>query len=530
MTYNIRDYGAKGDGVTLDSPAVQLCADLCKEQGGGTIVFPAGQYLCASMRLYSNTRVVLDAGATILISDREADYVGLRGKYDEVYERDANKLIGDHFTDMVDENASFHCGHRLYLQCFRNRTDNLFFIKDAQNVTIEGPGIMDGRQMNFFHDDEYGQNLAAPRWSRLPDDLTFFLPRVFRPHMIVIMDAKNVRLSGFQMLKTALFSVRVLDSFDVFIDHLFIKGDFRCINSDGINIAGSQNVFVDSCSIQNGDDCIAISDAEIQPRKYNTENIIVSNCTFATTHNMARIFCGIDLGPAKSVGIHYPDNAEEIGKTQAVRNIQINNCILLGGATIANIHATHGSIENVRISNITSNHTYQAPSVIMASVGEGTVVRNVRMSGIHAHGHSCMGILGLGGGLIEDIGISDSQFEMDPMTSLFGMGFPDNMCDYILLEYGSFNIHMRHAKKVRFSNVEVKWGKDDLDDLMELKNHDAVLADYYKPLWRPDMDPNYNWPAIYGYDCEDVKLSDMQICAHGEGPATVFENCRNIEE
>ena len=254
MTYNIRDFGAAGDGTTLDSPCIQAAADLCKENGGGTVYIPAGRYLCASIRLYDNTCVHIDAGATILICGDEAEYGKLRGKYDEYFTRDAGELIGNKFTDISDENFTFGNSQRLYLHCFRNKTDNLFIAKDAKNVTIEGAGTIDGQQMLFFHHEDFGEDHSLPRWIRRPDDISFFLPRVFRPHPIVIMGCQNVNITGIKILRSSLFSIRILDSNDVHVNHIYMNGDLRCGNTDGVNIAGSRNVFVDSCNITCGDD------------------------------------------------------------------------------------------------------------------------------------------------------------------------------------------------------------------------------------------------------------------------------------
>ncbi len=64
--YNVRAFGAVGDGQTLDSPAINKAIDACAAAGGGTVLFPAGTYLCGSIHLKSNIHLLIDAGATIL--------------------------------------------------------------------------------------------------------------------------------------------------------------------------------------------------------------------------------------------------------------------------------------------------------------------------------------------------------------------------------------------------------------------------------------------------------------------------------
>ena len=69
--FNVRDLGAKGDGRTLDSDAINAAIEAAAEAGGGTVYLPAGEYLCFSIRLKSNIRLFIDAGATIVAASPE---------------------------------------------------------------------------------------------------------------------------------------------------------------------------------------------------------------------------------------------------------------------------------------------------------------------------------------------------------------------------------------------------------------------------------------------------------------------------
>ena len=75
-SFDVREYGAKGDGKTLDSPAINAAIEACAAKGGGTVTLPAGNYLSGSIHLKSNIELHLDAGATIIATDQ-------RGAYDE---------------------------------------------------------------------------------------------------------------------------------------------------------------------------------------------------------------------------------------------------------------------------------------------------------------------------------------------------------------------------------------------------------------------------------------------------------------
>src|SRR3954468_6506076 len=71
--YNVRAYGAKGDGITIDSPAINAAIEAAAASGGGTVHFPAGNYLSFSIRMKSHIALYLDAGATIVAATPPAD-------------------------------------------------------------------------------------------------------------------------------------------------------------------------------------------------------------------------------------------------------------------------------------------------------------------------------------------------------------------------------------------------------------------------------------------------------------------------
>ena len=73
-TLNVKNFGAKGDGKTLDSPAINATIEACVSKGGGTVTVPAGNYLCGSIHLKSNIELHLDAGATITATDQKGAY------------------------------------------------------------------------------------------------------------------------------------------------------------------------------------------------------------------------------------------------------------------------------------------------------------------------------------------------------------------------------------------------------------------------------------------------------------------------
>ena len=120
VAFDVRKYGAKGDGKALDSPAINKAIDAAAAAGGGTVLFPAGTYRSFSIRLKSNVALYLDQGATILAADpRDGD-----GKYDLPE------------PNQWDQYQDFGHSH------WRN---SLIWGENLENISILGPGRIWGK-------------------------------------------------------------------------------------------------------------------------------------------------------------------------------------------------------------------------------------------------------------------------------------------------------------------------------------------------------------------------------------------------
>ena len=129
--YSVRAFGAKGDGQTLDTDAVNSAIAAASDAGGGTVRFSAGTYLCYSIHLKSNTTIYLDQGAMVLAAGTDK-----AGQYDP-----PEPFAWDHYMDF---------GHSHW-------HNSLFWGEDLSNVAIEGPGLIWGRGLS------HGANLHPER-------------------------------------------------------------------------------------------------------------------------------------------------------------------------------------------------------------------------------------------------------------------------------------------------------------------------------------------------------------------------------
>ena len=276
--YNIRDFGAKGDGKALDTAAVQAAIDACTRDGGGTVLVPAGIFQIGTTELKSNVTLHIAAGATLLGSADGKQYHAV----------DAIPLRGD--TTLVDGNWA------------------LLFAVHAKNVTIEGPGTIDG-QGNQFHSPVRGQTPPSG------------IGGSKRPYHVLAYQCEGLTIRNLDLLDCAYHSIRVIQSKRVHMDTLYIHNRVNG-NNDGFHFISAQFVTISNCIVMSQDDACALFGS--------CQNVTVTNSYFSTRWSVFR-FGGGD-----------------------VRNITVSNCILhqVYGCPIKFQGNPGSTYENLSFSNI----------------------------------------------------------------------------------------------------------------------------------------------------------------------------------
>jgi polygalacturonase len=242
-TFNVRDFGATGDGHTKDTAALQKALDACATGGGGTVFVPPGAYLTGSIVLGANTTLRLGARANLVGSADIDDYPVVRVRWE----------------------GEFRPGHRALLSA-----------EKADHVAIEGPGAIFGPPLSL-------SQLRDPRG----------------PALIELADANHVLLQGFSTQYQRLWSLHLLLCRDLTIRNLIVRSLEP--NGDGIDIDSCQDVLIEHCDINTGDDAISLKSGrglEAVRLGRPTENVVIRDCTLASS-----IFAGIGFGSEMSGGI-----------------------------------------------------------------------------------------------------------------------------------------------------------------------------------------------------------------------------------
>jgi polygalacturonase len=239
--YNIRKYGAKGDGAALDTAALQAAIDACHQDGGGTVLVPAGTFQIGTVELKSNVTLHIAAAGKLLGSADGKQYHAV----------DAIPLTGD--STLNDGNWA------------------LLFGVNATNVTIEGAGTIDGQGAKFH---------SAVRGTPPPSGLGGNR----RPYHLLFYRCDRLTVRDIALVDCAYHSIRVIQSKHVHMNGLYIHNRVNG-NNDGFHFISAEYVTVDNCTILSQDDACAMFGS--------CKFITVTNSVFSTRWSVFRFGGGV---------------------------------------------------------------------------------------------------------------------------------------------------------------------------------------------------------------------------------------------
>lgn len=394
--YNVRDYGAKGDGVALDSPAINATIEAAAAAGGGTVVLPAGTYLSFSVRLKSHLTLQFESGAVLRAAVPREGF----GAYDPPEPND--------------------WGDRLHYQDFGHSHwhNSLLWGEGLENVTITGPGLIDGtgalvRNAGYGNARGAGPNGTAPAGTpaAAPAPPGPGNPVGLGNKAIGLKNCRNVTLRDFAVLNGGHFALLATG-----VDHLTIDNVKVDSNRDGFDIDACRNVRVSNCSVNTPhDDAIVLKSSFGLGVARDCENITITNC----------LVSGFDVGSLldgtfRRTLERAPDRDGPTGRIKfgtesngGFRNITISNIVFDRSRGLALETVDGGVIEDVVISNLAMRDVSNSPIFIRlgnrARGPAGTrvgAVRRVRISGVSiesADGRFPILLAGLPGHPVEDV-------------------------------------------------------------------------------------------------------------------------------
>lgn len=357
---SVREFGATGDGKTMDTAALQKAINTAASRGGGLVFVPAGTYLTAPIFLKSFVTLYLDSGATLLGSRNWDDYPTVEGRWEGL---------------MVKHRAG------------------LISAVDAEHVAVIGRGVVDGQgevwwsaiwkrkaeEKQAKSPSAKPKNASKPKPAKVkaadaktsttkkvataparkpavekkaaPKAEVFDFPR---PRLLNFINCKNVLVQGITLQNSPAWTVHPAFCENVVVDGITINNPANSPNTDGINPDSCVNVRIANCLLNCGDDCITLkSGKDEEGRRIGrpTENVTISNCVMLRGHG------GVVIGSEMSGG---------------VRDVTVTGCVFRGtdtGIRIKSARGRGGVVENITVSNIAMHGIAREAIVLMTSYG-----------------------------------------------------------------------------------------------------------------------------------------------------------------
>ncbi|HYX42635.1 MAG TPA: glycosyl hydrolase family 28 protein, partial [Pyrinomonadaceae bacterium] len=239
----LTDFGAVGDGKTLNTDAFRKAIAACRQAGGGEVVVPAGTFVTGPFALTDNMALVLAQGATIRASENFKDY-------DSTNERDGGAKSRASMLPLI---GGWH----------------------LTNVAIRGAGTIDGAGAPWW------QRFRAERAAGAPQEgqtrAAGQLVEHPRPKLILLVGCNRVLIQGVTLKDSPQFHLVPNGCHDVTIEDVEISAPANSPNTDGIDPTGSRNVLIRHCTIDVGDDNVSFKS---NPKEEPLENVLVTDCTF----------------------------------------------------------------------------------------------------------------------------------------------------------------------------------------------------------------------------------------------------------
>jgi polygalacturonase len=475
-SYNVRTFGATGDGKTVDTPAINKAIAAIAGAGGGTLVFPGGTYLCFTIRLRSNVELYLSRGCVIQAADspRRNEATGYNGgTYDAAEPNDPWTPYQDY-------------GHNHW----RN---SLFYAENEHDFSVIGPGLIFGKGLSHGSMDNRGGYQPFRAEQAGVGNKTFGLK-----------NCHNVLLRDFSVLKGGHFAVLATGVDTLTIDNLLIDTD-----RDGLDIDCCRNVRVSNCTVNSPwDDAICPKSSYALGERRATENVTIADNYVCGCFELGSVVAGTWKRMPEDAPVIFEGRIKcGTESNGGFQNITITGNVIEGCKGIALETSDGAYLEDIAITGNTMRDCIDAPLFLRLNrrnrnpkeTQRAGRLRRILISNLVSYNSAASTasmFAGLPENMIEDVKLSNCYFAHEglpkrmrvgfgetfkPMPDWRGISVPEREDAYPeLLPMGPTPCHgffIRHVRNLEMSHVEVAPANKDPRPAFWLE--DVHRADFF---------------------------------------------------
>jgi len=443
--FNVKNYGAAGDGTTLDSPAVNSAIAAAGAAGGGIVTFPSGNYLCGSIHLTNNLTLCLSNGAVILASKTAMD--------------PAEVNVYSNYQDY---------GHSFF-------QDSLIWGENLTNLTFIGPGQITGNGNLNTSTPDPGQGDKALALILCTNVVITNLTIMHGGHFGILADGcSNLVVSGSQILEST--------------------------SRDGFNLIDSSDALITNCVIQGSDDAMVLKSDYALGQVFTSKDIHIANCSILSTENNALQFgsetvgnfrdvtwSNIGIGGAGKAGIGVTSQDGAIIDGVTYDNIIMTNCactilLKLDYRSSGSPNPAVGAIRNISINNVTAYHSTLYGRTNTATIdgyASNDLITNITFNNVN--------LSTIGGNAAT--AVTNYPVQSDNWT-------PDSMG--VRPSYGWY---IRYAGNISFTNCQVHFdNNDDRPAVVTDTATNVLFTNFKADVGTNDTNYDLSFLNTFGYD------------------------------
>lgn len=337
-TCNIVKFGARADGIFLNTTAINNAINACHQSGGGVVLVPEGLWLTGPLELKSNVNLHLAKNSILEFTRDFNQYKLVASNWEGVPQmRNQSPISAIKQTNIAITGHGVIDGNG---DAWRMVKKTKLNSSQWKNLVASG-GVLSEDQKTWYPSEKSlkGSLLKNPGYISNAKDSSFYesIKDFFRPNMIFLSECKVILLEGVTFQNSAAWNIHPLMCEDLTVKKIYAKNPWYAQNGDGIDIESCKNVLVEGSVFDVGDDGICIKsgrDKAGRERGMPSENIFIKDCTVYNAHG------GFVIGSEMSGG---------------AKNIYVQDCSFIGtdiGLRFKTTRGRGGVVENIFIRNI----------------------------------------------------------------------------------------------------------------------------------------------------------------------------------